>query len=83
VAARELLVDEYQVVKTLVMEDDRKTPFLVIMHGNRQVSTKNMARVLGVKSVIACDPKVGDQENASRVCRGDDSRSPEDFHQRR
>ena len=61
-AARELRVDEYRVVKTIVMEDDeRKLPFIVIMHGNRHVSTKNMARLLGVKSVSACDPKVAEK----------------------
>lgn len=56
VAARELLVDEYRVIKTLVMEDDVKRPFIILMHGNRQVSTKDMARILGVKSVQPCDP---------------------------
>lgn len=56
VAARELLVDEYRVIKTLVMEDDRKRPFIVLMHGNRQVSTKDLARMLGVKTVQPCDP---------------------------
>jgi len=57
VASRELGVDEHQVVKTLVMEDDRKTPSLVLMHGDNQVSTKNLARVLGVKSIEPCDPE--------------------------
>jgi Cys-tRNA(Pro) deacylase len=57
VASRELGVDEHQVIKTLVMEDDRKNPLLVLMHGDHQVSTKNLARVLGVKSVEPCDPE--------------------------
>jgi len=57
VASRELGVDEHQVVKTLVMEDDRKNPLLILMHGDNQVSTKNLARVLGVKSVEPCDPE--------------------------
>jgi Cys-tRNA(Pro) deacylase len=56
VAARELLVDEYRVIKTLVMEDDLKRPFIILMHGNRQVSTKDLARTLGVKTVQPCDP---------------------------
>jgi len=56
VAARELLVDEYRVIKTLVMEDDLKRPFFILMHGNRQVSTKDLARTLGVKTVQPCDP---------------------------
>jgi Cys-tRNA(Pro) deacylase len=67
VAARELRVDEYQVVKTLVMEDDKKAPFIIVMHGNRHVSTKNMARVLGVKSVNACDPKSAERHTGYMV----------------
>ncbi len=56
VAARELGVDEHLTVKTLVMEDDRKEPFIVLMHGDREVSTREMARILGVKTVQPCDP---------------------------
>ena len=55
VAARELGVDEHLTVKTLVMEDDGKAPFIVLMHGDREVSTKDLARVLGVKTVQPCD----------------------------
>ncbi|RLB29318.1 MAG: Cys-tRNA(Pro) deacylase [Deltaproteobacteria bacterium] len=58
VAARELGVDESLVVKTLVMEDEAGSPFLVLMHGGRQVTTKALARVLGVKSVRPCEPHV-------------------------
>jgi len=58
VAARELGLDENLVVKTLVMEDEAGSPFLVLMHGDRQVSTKALARVLGVKSVRPCEPHV-------------------------
>jgi Cys-tRNA(Pro) deacylase len=57
VAARELNVDEHLTVKTLVMEDDRGEPLLVLMHGDREVSTKNLARFLGVKAVTPCDPE--------------------------
>jgi Cys-tRNA(Pro) deacylase len=56
VAARELGVDERMAIKTLVMEDDRKRPFIILMHGDREVSTKELARILGVKSVQPCDP---------------------------
>jgi len=56
VAARELGVDEHLTVKTLVMEDDKKEPFIVLMHGDREVSTREMARTLGVKAVQPCDP---------------------------
>jgi len=54
VAARELGVDEHQVIKTLVMEDERKNAFIVLMHGDKEVSTKALARVLGVKTVTPC-----------------------------
>jgi len=58
VAAKELGVDEYLVIKTLVMEDDQKAPFIILMHGDKQVSTKELARGIGVKSVHPCDPQV-------------------------
>lgn len=54
VSARELGVDEHSVVKTLVMEDDRKKPLIVLMHGDREVSTKELARAIGAKSVAPC-----------------------------
>ena len=54
-SAEELGVDEHAVVKTLVMETDAKKPMIVLMHGDREVSTKNLARHLGVKSVHPCD----------------------------
>jgi Cys-tRNA(Pro) deacylase len=57
VAARELKVDEHPVVKTLVMEDDKGVPLLMLMHGDRSVSTKALARALGVKRVTPCDPQ--------------------------
>ena len=54
-SAEELGVDEHAVVKTLVMETEAKKPLLVLMHGDREVSTKQLARTLGVKSVHPCD----------------------------
>lgn len=54
VSARELCVDEHSVVKTLVMEDEGKNPLIVLMHGDRQVSTKELARIMGVKHVAPC-----------------------------
>ena len=51
VAAKALGVDEHLVIKTLVMEDDQKTPFIILMHGDREVSTRELARGIGVKSV--------------------------------
>jgi prolyl-tRNA editing enzyme YbaK/EbsC (Cys-tRNA(Pro) deacylase) len=59
VSARELGVDEHEVIKTLVMEDDDKSPLIVLMHGDREVSTKTLARLLGVKAISPCDPKPG------------------------
>jgi len=56
VAARELGVDENMAIKTLVLEDDQKRPFIILMHGDREVSTKELARILGVKYVNPCDP---------------------------
>jgi Cys-tRNA(Pro) deacylase len=63
VSARELGVPEHQVVKTLIMEDDRRQPMIVLMHGDREVSTKNLARHLGVKSVTPCAPAVADRHS--------------------
>jgi Cys-tRNA(Pro) deacylase len=57
VSSRELGVDEHAVVKTLVMEDDRGNPIVVLMHGDRQVSTRELARTIGVKSVKPCSPE--------------------------
>ncbi len=56
-AAGQLLVDENMIIKTIVMEDEGRHAFIVLMHGNREISTKEMARVLAVKSVSACDPQ--------------------------
>jgi len=57
VSARELNVDEHAVVKTLVMENEAKKPLIVLMHGDRTVSTKELARQLGVKKVAPCTPE--------------------------
>ena len=54
VAARELGVDEHAVIKTLVMEDDTRAPLMVLMHGDKEVSTKALARTIGVKAVNPC-----------------------------
>ncbi len=67
VSARELGVDEHCVVKTLVMEDDGKSPLLVLMHGDREVSTKALARLLGTKSVQPCKPEVANRHSGYLV----------------
>jgi len=53
-SARQLGVDEHAVVKTLVMADERSIPLLVLMHGDRQVSTRQLARDIGAKHVEPC-----------------------------
>lgn len=67
VSARELGVPEHAVIKTLIMEDDKRQPMIVLMHGDREVSTKNLARHLGVKSVAPCDPVVADRHSGYQV----------------
>ncbi len=59
--------DPFTVVKTLVMEDDKAKPLLVLMHGNRTVSTKNLARQIGVKSVAPCKPDVANRHSGYLV----------------
>lgn len=67
VAAREFGVDEHLVVKTLVMEDEHKKPFLVLMHGDQHVSTKELARIRGSKSVSPCDHAVAQKHTGYMV----------------
>ena len=67
VSARELGVDEHAVIKTLIMEDDQKKPLIVLMHGDREVSTKSLARFLGVKTVAPCAPEVADRHSGYQV----------------
>ena len=62
-SARALGVDEYTVIKTLVMEDEQGRPMLVLMHGDRTVSTRNLARQIGVKSVVPCKPEVANRHS--------------------
>lgn len=67
VSARELCVDEHAVIKTLVMENEKKEPLIVLMHGDRQVSTKSLARHLGVKTITPCDPKTAEKHTGYKV----------------
>jgi len=67
VSARELNVPEHAVIKTLVMEDDGKRPMVVLMHGDREVSTKALARVLGVKAVTICAPAAADRHSGYQI----------------
>jgi len=67
VSARELGVGEHSVVKTLVMESEDKQPMVVLMHGDKQVSTKELARVIGVKSIQPCNPETANRHTGYMV----------------
>jgi Cys-tRNA(Pro) deacylase len=67
VSAAALGVDEHAVVKTLVFEDDAKRPLVVLMHGDRTVSAKNLARQVGAKSVKPCAPEVAERHTGYQV----------------
>ncbi|HEY8463790.1 MAG TPA: Cys-tRNA(Pro) deacylase [Bacillota bacterium] len=56
VSARELGVAEHLMIKTLIMEDEHQNPLIILMHGDEEVSTKELARFLGVKSITPCTP---------------------------
>ena len=66
-SSRQLGVDEHHVVKTLVMEDDTAQPMLVLMHGDWQVSTKNLARQIHAKKVQNCKPEVAQRHSGYLV----------------
>ena len=66
-SASELGVDEHAVIKTLVMETDARAPLIVLMHGDREVSTKELARALGVKAVVPCDPATAQKHTGYQV----------------
>ena len=63
VSARELGVDEHAVVKTLVMEDDGRNPLVVLMHGDLKVSTRELARIIGVKTIAPCNPDAANKHS--------------------
>ena len=66
-SAEHLGVDEHLVVKTLIFEDETKKPLCILMHGDREVSAKNLARQLGRKSVAPCAPEVADRHSGYQV----------------
>lgn len=66
-SARQLGVPEHEVVKTLVMQDEQGRPLVVLMHGDCQVSTKNLARQIGAKSVEPCKPEVAQRHSGYLV----------------
>jgi Cys-tRNA(Pro) deacylase len=66
-SSRQLGRPEHEVIKTLVMQDDRGEPLIVLMHGDRSVSTKNLARAIGAKSVEPCKPEVAQRHSGFLV----------------
>jgi Cys-tRNA(Pro) deacylase len=67
VSAQQLGVDESIVIKTLVMEDDARQPLIILMHGNCEVSTKELARLLGAKRITPCTPQVAQKHTGYQV----------------
>jgi Cys-tRNA(Pro) deacylase len=67
VSSRALGVPEHEVVKTLVMQDDAGAPLVVLMHGDRKVSTKNLARQAGVKRIEPCKPEIAQRHSGYQV----------------
>jgi Cys-tRNA(Pro) deacylase len=66
-SARQLGVDEHAVVKTLVMQNEKSEPLIALMHGDKQVSTKNLARAIGAKSVAPCTPEAAERASGYQV----------------
>ncbi|KKB63080.1 membrane protein [Robbsia andropogonis] len=66
-SARQLGADEHSVVKTLIMEDERAQPLVVLMHGDCKVSTKNLARQAGAKRIEPCKPDVASRHSGYLV----------------
>jgi Cys-tRNA(Pro) deacylase len=66
-SARQLGWDEHAVIKTLVMQDEKAEPLIVLMHGDKSVSTKNLARAIGAKSVEPCKPEVAQRHSGYQV----------------
>jgi Cys-tRNA(Pro) deacylase len=66
-SARQLGVDEHAVVKTLVMQNEKAEPLIALMHGDKQVSTKNLARAIGAKSVAPCTPEAAERASGYQV----------------
>ena len=67
ISARELGVDEHCVIKTLIMEDENADPLIILMHGDKEVSTKALARVIGTKSIVPCRPEVAQKHSGYKV----------------
>src|SRR5690242_13429655 len=66
-SAAELNVDEHRVVKTLVMETDKREPLIILMHGDREVSTKELERAIKAKTVAPCKPEAAQKHTGYLV----------------
>jgi Cys-tRNA(Pro) deacylase len=66
-ASSKLMIDEHRIIKTLIMEDETGNPLIILMHGDKEVSTKSLARAIGVKSVSPCNPAVAEKHTAYKV----------------
>jgi Cys-tRNA(Pro) deacylase len=88
-SAQELGVDEREIIKTLVMETDRHQALLVLMHGDREVSTKQLARTIRAKQVTPCSVETAQKQTGylfggtSHLCRAHDLRAAAYLYQRR
>ncbi|HUQ02658.1 MAG TPA: Cys-tRNA(Pro) deacylase [Kofleriaceae bacterium] len=66
-SAAALGVDEHEVIKTLIFEDESRSPLCILMHGDREVSAKNLARFIGTKQVAPCAPEIADRHSGYQV----------------
>ena len=66
-AASDLGLDHHAVIKTIILEDETRKPFVCLMHGDREISTKQLARIRGVKTVRTCEPTVADRHSGYHV----------------
>ena len=67
VSSQALGVDEHVVIKTLIMQDEQRKPLIVLMHGDCEVSTRNLARQIGVKTITPCPPEVANKHSGYLV----------------
>ena len=66
-ASRELALDPHATIKTLILEDETKKPFVCLMHGDCEISTKNLARARKCKTVVTCEPATADRHSGYHV----------------
>ena len=67
VSSKELGVDEHYMIKTIVLEDENKNPLICLMHGDAEISTKQLARTLGVKCITPCTPDTANKHTGYLV----------------